>query len=76
MSQGGAHEGVRQGRADDIAFSDHAELKGWRVFLCGFPPMVYSAQNRSISAGVEISDIYTDPYEMKDLRQKFRPSAD
>jgi NAD(P)H-flavin reductase/ferredoxin len=61
--------GLRQGRADDVAFADHADLADWRVFLCGYPPMVHSAQERSLLAGAHIADIYTDPYELKDLRK-------
>jgi len=65
-------EGYRQGRADDVAFSDHADLKDWRIFLCGYPPMVNSAKDRALTAGARIADIYTDPYELKDLRKKPR----
>jgi NAD(P)H-flavin reductase/ferredoxin len=65
-------EGYRRGRADDLAFADHANLKGWRVYLCGYPPMVHSAQARAISAGAHIGDIFTDPYELKDLRKEPR----
>ncbi len=76
ISQDEAPAGFRHGRADDMAFFEQPELTGWRVFLCGFPPMVYSGQNRSIEAGAEVSDIYTDPYELKDLRSKSRPNDD
>lgn len=65
-------EGYRHGRADDLAFSDHADLTGWRVYLCGYPPMVHSAQTRAASAGAHIGDILTDPYELKDLRKEPR----
>ena len=61
--------GFRLGRADDVALADHAGLKGWRVFLCGYPPMVHSAKDRAVLAGAEIADIYTDPYELRDLRK-------
>jgi NAD(P)H-flavin reductase/ferredoxin len=61
-------EGYRQGRADDIAFSDHTDLKDWRVFLCGYPPMVYSAKNRALNAAALATDIYADPFELKELR--------
>ncbi len=62
-------EGCRQGRADNVAFSDHGKLNGWRVFLCGHPPMVEGARARAIAAGAKIEDIYSDPYELKDLRK-------
>jgi hypothetical protein len=31
--------------------------------------MVHNAQERSLLAGAQIADIYTDPYELKDLRK-------
>jgi NAD(P)H-flavin reductase/ferredoxin len=65
----GEIDGLRAGRADDIAFADQPDLAGWRVFLCGYPPMVHSAKDRSLLAGAKIEDIYTDPYELKDLRK-------
>ncbi len=65
----GSANGLRAGRADDVAFTDHPDLADWRVFLCGYPPMVHSAQERARFAGAQIADIYTDPYELKDLRK-------
>lgn len=61
--------GYRHGRADDIAFSEHTNLQKWRVFLCGNPPMVYGGQERAVSAGAQITDVYADPFELKDLRK-------
>ncbi len=62
----------RHGRADDIAFSEQEDLRGWCVFICGLPQMVYEAKNRAKGCGVAINDIYTDPYERKELRKKTR----
>lgn len=64
-----AAAGYRRGRAEDIAFSDHGGLSDWRLFLCGYPPMVYGARDRAVGAGASLADIYTDPFELKDLRQ-------
>ncbi|NQV54607.1 MAG: 2Fe-2S iron-sulfur cluster binding domain-containing protein [Rhodospirillales bacterium] len=69
VSRGDAAEGYRPGRADDVAFSEHAGLKDWRIFLCGYPPMVHCANDRALRAGAAIADIYTDPYELKELRE-------
>jgi NAD(P)H-flavin reductase/ferredoxin len=69
VSREAEQEGYRQGRADDVAFSAHTDLKDWRVFLCGYPQMVYSAKDRALAAGAGTADIYTDPYELKDLRK-------
>ncbi|MBT5939698.1 MAG: 2Fe-2S iron-sulfur cluster binding domain-containing protein [Rhodospirillaceae bacterium] len=64
--------GFSQGRADDVAFQELTDLLGWRVFLCGYPPMVHSAQERALTAGAQMTDIYTDPYELKELRKEPR----
>jgi NAD(P)H-flavin reductase/ferredoxin len=69
ISGAAAPEGYRRGRADDVAFSEHADLKKWRVFLCGNPQMVYGGRDRAVAAGARIADIYADPYELKDLRK-------
>ena len=63
-----APEEYRHGRADDVAFSEHTDLKEWRVFLCGSPQMVYGGRDRAVTSGAQITDIYADPYELKDLR--------
>ena len=72
VSRDSESEGYRKGRADDVAFSDTQSLKDWRVFLCGYPPMVNSATGRALSMQAKIEDIYTDPYELKDLRKQSR----
>jgi NAD(P)H-flavin reductase/ferredoxin len=72
VSRDSESEGYRKGRADDVAFSDTQSLKDWRVFLCGYPPMVNSATDRALSMQAKIEDIYTDPYELKDLRKQSR----
>jgi NAD(P)H-flavin reductase len=61
--------GCRLGRAESVAFSDLAELQGWRVFLCGYPPMVHSAKRHAYLAGAALDDILTDPFELRELRQ-------
>lgn len=66
-------EGYRKGRADEVAFSDLKDLDGWGVFLCGSPEMLNTAKDRAQSMGARIEDIYTDPYELKDLRKTPRP---
>jgi ferredoxin-NADP reductase/ferredoxin len=56
------------GRAHDIALRQHAELSGFRVFLCGLPEMVNSAKRMAYLHGAAMQDIYADPFENKDLR--------
>ena len=64
-----APEDCRPARADDAAFAEHADLSGWRVFLCGYAPMVNAAKKAAYLAGAQLDDIYADPYELQDLRQ-------
>ena len=44
-------------------------LDGWRVFLCGYPPMVHGAKKLAYLAGAALEDILTDPFELRELRQ-------
>ena len=62
----------RPGRADDAALADHADLAGWRVFLCGYPPMVHTTKKAAYLAGARIADIHADPYELRELRAEPR----
>lgn len=66
--------GLRRGRADDVAFADLPSLAGWRVFLCGYPPMVAEAKKRAYLAGARLQDILADPFELRDLRRQPRDS--
>jgi NAD(P)H-flavin reductase/ferredoxin len=61
--------GAQDGRAEVAALAEHANLDGWRVFLCGYPPMVKTAKKLAFLAGAELSNILADPYEMQDLRR-------
>ena len=69
VSGAGESGAYSPGRADDVAFEAHADLADWRLFLCGYPPMVHSAKTRALGAGAALADIYLDPYELKDLRK-------
>ena len=52
------------GRAADIAFAEHNNLKGWRVYLCGSPPMVMRFKKLAFINGALMTDIFTDAFEM------------
>lgn len=58
----------RAGRAETVAFADHPHLRGFRVFLCGYPPMVEAARAQAYLAGAALADIHADPFELCDLR--------
>lgn len=61
-----------QGRANDVALTNHKNLSGWRVYLCGSPPMVNTTNKLAYLAGTPLSDIYIDPFEVQDRRNKPR----
>lgn len=54
-----AHE---NGMVLDVAFKTLSEVKGARVFLCGHPEMVKTAQKKLFLAGVALNDIFVDPF--------------
>ena len=64
--------GARAGRADAAALADQPQLRNWRVFLCGSPPMVQAARTASYLAGASLGDIHADPFELRDLRSEQR----
>jgi NAD(P)H-flavin reductase len=63
---------LRAGRADDLALADHANLKDYRVFVCGHPDMVDDFRRRAYLAGARLADIHGDPFDLRDLRSKPR----
>jgi NAD(P)H-flavin reductase len=65
-------DNLRSGRAEIVAARDLPDIKGWSVFLCGFPPMVTSARKWAYLAGAAMNDIYADPFDLKDLRAEPR----
>lgn len=65
--------GHHAGRADDVAFAHHANLEGWRVFLCGVAPMVHAARKRAYLAGAMLSEIHAEAFDLRDLRRQQQP---
>jgi len=55
-------ENYRVGRANDIALADHADLKKWRIYLCGHPEMVEGMQQAAQAAGANPLEIHADPF--------------
>ncbi len=72
LSGDGAPPGPRAGRAGAVAFADHPDLTGWRVFLCGYPAMVHAGKKTAYLAGASTADIYGDPFELRELRSEPR----
>ena len=62
VSEGEAPEGYISGMVHEVALKDNPDLSGWRVFLCGHPEMVKSAQQKTFFAGASMRDIFADPF--------------
>lgn len=62
VSRGTTPEGVRSGRAADLALQDCGPLSGWRVYLCGREDMVKVLQKKAFLAGASMQDIFADPF--------------
>jgi NAD(P)H-flavin reductase len=62
VSRGTVPDGVRSGRAADLALQDFAKLSGWRVYLCGREDMVKALQKKTFLAGASMQDIFADPF--------------
>lgn len=65
-------DGCRKGRAEAVAFADHPDLKGFQLYLCGYPPMVNAARKAAFMAGAALPDIHADPFELRELRKEPR----
>jgi ferredoxin-NADP reductase/ferredoxin len=62
VSEGEAPQGYALGMVLDVALNDNSDLTGWRVFLCGNPNMVKSAQQQTFFAGASMREIFADPF--------------
>ena len=62
VSEGEAPQGYAPGMVLDVALNDYPDLSGWRVFLCGHPEMVKSAQQKTFFAGASMREISADPF--------------
>lgn len=67
--------GFIHGRAHEIAFGLHADLRGWRLHLAGMPKMVGAAEILALRAGVPPAEIFADPFELLDKRRQARPAT-
>ena len=60
-------EGFTHGRANEVALASLADLKGWRVFLCGHPEMVKATRKKTFLAGASMQDIHADAFNVSHL---------
>jgi NAD(P)H-flavin reductase/ferredoxin len=54
--------GFAKGRAHEVALARLANLKDWRVFLCGHPDMVNQMKRQAFMKGAAMNDIYADAF--------------
>lgn len=64
ISQGAPSSSMVAGRANDVAFKDLPDLKGYRIFLCGHPDMVSSSKRQAYLNGASLADIYADAFHV------------
>lgn len=56
--------GIAAGRANDVAFNNLQNLKGWRVYLCGHPEMVNDSKRQAYLQGASFQQIYSDAFHV------------
>jgi len=59
---GEAPEGGMQGKIDELLVQAVKDLKGWRMFFCGDPPIVNAMRHRCFMAGASMSEIHADAF--------------
>lgn len=55
-------EGGSQGNIVDVVRDEMQSLSGWRVYLCGDPPIVDGLKRMCFLAGARMQDIHSDPF--------------
>lgn len=64
VSRGDSPPGFATGRANEVAMKAHANLKHWRVYLCGHPEMVNQSKRQAYLLGCGLSDILSDAFHV------------
>ncbi|MDQ6993482.1 MAG: FAD-binding oxidoreductase [Mariprofundus sp.] len=59
---GDAPIGGMQGNIIDLPAQVLGTLSGYRIYLCGDPPIVSGLRQKSFMAGAAMQDIYSDPF--------------
>lgn len=62
VAMGNVPPTMRRGLVTDAIASDWSSLAGWRVYLCGAPPMVEAASILMKQRGVRSDHIYADAF--------------
>lgn len=61
--------GTARGRAHEVAFAAHRELRDWHVFLYGRPEMVEAAVQQALAAGAAENAIHADAFGQLDTSE-------
>lgn len=51
-----------QGDLQQVLKKSYADLKGWRVYVCGDPTIVNGLKQTCFMLGTKMTDIYSDPF--------------
>lgn len=62
VSQDSDTRGLVSGHVEQIIDQTLADLKNWKVYLCGNPGMVNATKRKAFLRGAAFSDIYADPF--------------
>jgi ferredoxin-NADP reductase/ferredoxin/truncated hemoglobin YjbI len=60
--------GIVAGRAHEVAFAQHKDLRGWHVFLAGLAEMVDRGEQLAAERGARPEAIHADAFVFRDLR--------
>ncbi|MFT4537344.1 MAG: NAD(P)H-flavin reductase/ferredoxin [Saprospiraceae bacterium] len=63
---------IDNGHCNDIALTEMIVSASTLLFLCGNPWMVKQTKTKAFLSGIASGNIYTDPFEYKELRTKSR----
>lgn len=66
---------VHTGRAHEIAFAQHQDIRHWHVYLAGLAEMVDSATLLAARHGAAPHDIFSDAFTLRELRNKPREKS-
>jgi len=67
--------GTLQGRAHEVAFALHPNVKSWRMYFAGPEDMVLAADEFALRAGARPDRIHTDPFAYRELRNQPRDGS-
>jgi len=62
ITSGNDRPAMRSGIVTEAVEQDHADLSGWRAYLCGAPPMVEAATLLAQRRGIAREHIYADAF--------------